>query len=73
MLAPMVKPPPCPAAALQPANENAAPRRAPPGFVPVVGYIGEGDVVTFTDPTWAPRPAIESADVLPFPSDPREA
>lgn len=47
-----------------PANDNTP----IPILVPIIGTVGDDGRVTITDPTW-PR----SAEVVPFPSDPREA
>lgn len=41
-----------------PANDNAPlpARRFTAGGVPIIGFIGEGGRVTFTDPDWRPAP-----------------
>lgn len=68
MLAPMAKLPNGPAAD----NDNPAPRVRPIGYVPIIGVVGGAGEVTITDPAWR-RCRARSAEIVPFPSDPREA
>lgn len=48
------------------ANENRPPPAAgfTPGGIPIIGFIGEGGLVTITDPDWlpAPRRVLELVD-----------
>lgn len=48
---------------------DAANDNAPPTFIPIIGVVGDGGVVTITDPTWRPSPR----PAPPYSSDPREA